>query len=443
MNKISYESVKEVIGRSKGGLCKETEQEGLRTGFEEFDKLTGGFKNGELICLASRPFIGKTSLALSIVINACVKKAKTCIYFSLAESAQSILRRIISMDAMIPYYYLSRNDNLHECQEKSLQEDLQRTIHKLEEKPIYIDEKSLTLELIEAACRDLDSKTKIDFVIIDYLQRIVDYNEGNRTDEEYMLSRLKNLAKTINCPIIVLSQLSRSVEEREDHRPFLSDMRGTVVAEWYFDMIMFIYRDDYYHEETERKGIAEIIVAKNYSGLIGTVELAFIKELTRFEEWIPIENDYESHNKDLTDEQRLLAAFISGEITADDMEINEDEDFCYDEEMQPSDLRVSDIETVIDAQYYQSDIKEITEEGIELSDCRINFKTCARHFWNNHERGVGKSLYVGDRNSLTKPPYMRFIVDGKVIIILFPSRKDFYNTTEKIRAYGYETFDLS
>ena len=236
------------------------------TGFKELDDLTGGFYRGELICIAGRPSMGKTGLVLSILDRACVNGEKNCLYFSLAENVECILMRMTAIaSGEDPYTFRSNNtDNPM----------FKVPMKRIEKAEIYINDRAYTIRGIEKTCKKLSGKTCIDLVVVDYLQLVLEDGHGIAdTDISGIVNRLKQLARKLKCPVVVLSMLGRGVENREDHIPRITDLKEYGGLYCYSDKVIFIYRDDYYNIDTDKRGEAEIIVAKNNLRHIGTVTL--------------------------------------------------------------------------------------------------------------------------------------------------------------------------
>ena len=258
---------------------------GVPTGFVELDQLTSGLQRGDLIILAARPSMGKTSLALNIAQYAGTKGGKTCGVFSLEMSKEQLFIRMLSCEAQI---------DGHKLRTGYLRSDdwgrLTAALGTLGHAKIYIDDTpSIGVLEMRAKCRRLAAEHGLDLLIIDYIQLMQGRGRfDNRTQELGAISRsLKGLAKELNCPIIVLSQLSRAPESRSDHRPQLSDLRESGALEQDADVVLLIFREDVYNKETENENVAEIIIAKQRNGPIDTVKLAFIKERTKFENYDP------------------------------------------------------------------------------------------------------------------------------------------------------------
>lgn len=254
---------------------------GIPTGFTDLDRLLGGLNKSDLIIIASRPAMGKTSLALSLALTAARKHDKRVAIFNLEMSAEQLLMRMISAETRIDSQRL-RAGKIYEGELPIFYE----VVGRLSETRLYIDDTpGMTPRQMRTKCRRLASERGLDMVIIDYLQLMTaDGSKNNRVMEISEISRnLKLLARELDVPLIALAQLSRSVESRQDKRPMLSDLRDSGSIEQDADIVSFIYRDEYYNPDTtERPGIAELIIAKHRNGPTGTVDLYFQEEYATF-----------------------------------------------------------------------------------------------------------------------------------------------------------------
>ncbi|MDW5300253.1 MAG: replicative DNA helicase [Sedimentibacter sp.] len=254
---------------------------GITTGYDDLDRMTSGLQKSDLILLAARPSMGKTALALNIAMNA-VKTGASVALFSLEMSKEQYVQRIISTESMVESTKL-RTGNLDD-------DDWSRLISvmsTISSYKIFIDDTaSVTLFEVMSKCRRLKIEKGLDLIIIDYLQLMTDGGKGgdNRQQEISNISRgLKAMARELNCPVVALSQLSRAPELRNDHRPIMSDLRESGAIEQDADVVMMLYRDEYYNkEESEKKGITDVIITKQRNGPVGTVELAWIGQYTKF-----------------------------------------------------------------------------------------------------------------------------------------------------------------
>jgi replicative DNA helicase len=258
---------------------------GVASGFVDFDKMTSGMQAGDLIVLAARPSMGKTALAINIAEHVALNEGLPVAVFSMEMGASQLAIRIVGSIGRIDQQRL-RTGKLNQEEWPRLTE----AIEKLRNISLHIDETpSLTpMELRANARRLARTCGKLGLIVVDYLQLMsgnTSSNNGdNRATEIGEISRgLKMLAKELQCPVIALSQLNRSVETRTDKRPMMSDLRESGAIEQDADVIMFIYRDDYYNKDSKEPGVAEIIIGKHRNGPTGTVKLAFLKPITRFE----------------------------------------------------------------------------------------------------------------------------------------------------------------
>ena len=281
--------LKEAIGRiemayeAKGGLT------GLPSGFDDLDRLTSGLQPSDLILLAARPSMGKTALTLNLAANVALRKKKSVAFFSLEMSSIQLLMRLISSESGVDSKQIQRGD---------VSADEWAAIigacDNLYNAPLYIDDNSnINVAELRSRARRIQSEHGLDLIIIDYLQLMQGRHTGsndNRQQEVADISRsLKSLARELKVPVIALSQLSRSVENRQIKRPMLSDLRESGSLEQDADIVMFLYREDYYVKDTENQNITELIVAKHRNGPVDTVRLFFDKEITRFRNLAPKE----------------------------------------------------------------------------------------------------------------------------------------------------------
>jgi replicative DNA helicase len=256
---------------------------GISTGFAKLDEMTGGLHGGDLVIIAARPSMGKTALALNIAQHVCMRLNKTVAVFSLEMSRESLLTRMLCATARVDSQRFRAGFLSQEERRK-----LNQALHELVEAPLYIDDTSgLNLMDMHAKLRRLQQEREIGLVIVDYLQLMSSPGrQENRNQEVSALSRgMKLLGKELNVPMMVLSQLSRAVETRQgDHRPQLSDLRESGSIEQDADLVGFIFREEVYHREREDlRGLAELIVAKQRNGPIGTVNLVYLHAQTKFE----------------------------------------------------------------------------------------------------------------------------------------------------------------
>ncbi len=252
---------------------------GVPSGFPELDGKTSGFQKGDMILIAARPSMGKTTFALNLAENAALRTGKSVAIFSLEMSKEQLAYKLLCSEANVDMLKL-RTGNL----EDSDWESIARASGPLASAKIYIDDTAGTTVMeMRSKCRRLKIEHGIDLIIIDYLQLMSGSNTESRQQEVSEISRsIKALAKEMQCPIIALSQLSRAPEQRADHRPMLSDLRESGSIEQDADIVMFLYRDEYYDKETEDKNVAECIIAKQRNGPTGTVKLAWLGQFSKF-----------------------------------------------------------------------------------------------------------------------------------------------------------------
>jgi len=256
------------------------ELNGVPTGFKDLDRMCQGLQPGDLVIVAGRPSMGKTSFGLCIAFHAAAQTQKPVAIFSMEMSKEQLVQRMLCAEAMVDQHKIRTGFIQDEDWVKLTQKA--RDMARL---PIYIDDSGvLTVRQIRAKARRIHAEKGLGLIVIDYLQLMQGGRRSeNRQQEIADISRsLKGLAKELNVPVLALAQLSRSVEQRQDKKPIMSDLRESGSIEQDADVVMFIYRDEYYNPETERIGIADIIVAKQRNGPTGTVELAFLKEFTKF-----------------------------------------------------------------------------------------------------------------------------------------------------------------
>lgn len=254
---------------------------GIATGFIDLDYKTAGMQPSDLILIAARPSMGKTAFVLNIAEYVAFRQNQSVAIFSLEMSKEQLVNRLFSMESKVDSQHL-RTGNLSDDEWEKLIESA-GLIGK--SKLIIDDTPGISISELRSKCRRYKMDGQLDMIIIDYLQLMT--GSGRSTDSRQQeisdISRsLKALARELNVPVLALSQLSRAVEQRPDHRPMLSDLRESGAIEQDADVVMFIYRDDYYNKDTERKNISEIIIAKQRNGPIGTVELVWLPDFTKF-----------------------------------------------------------------------------------------------------------------------------------------------------------------
>ena len=264
----------EQLSQSSGGIT------GLTTGFIDLDNKTSGMQKSDLILVAARPAMGKTAFSLNVVTNAALQGQGSVAFFSLEMSKEQLVQRMLSSESHVELQKIINGELTEDDWPK-----LVSSMGPLSQAGIYIDDTpGVTLRELKAKCRKLKIEKGLDLVMIDYLQLMSgEGREENRQQEISKISRgLKGLAKEMDCPVVALSQLSRAPEMRTDHRPILSDLRESGAIEQDADIVMFLYRDEYYHEDSDKKNIGEVIIAKHRNGPTGTVELVFMGQFTKF-----------------------------------------------------------------------------------------------------------------------------------------------------------------
>ncbi len=277
INQVVVDAIEKIEAASKAGGSIT----GIPTGFNDLDLQTAGMQPSDLILIAARPSMGKTAFVLNLAQHMALRKNVTTAIFSLEMSKVQLVNRMLSLESKVDAQNL-RTGNLEDS-------DWERLIESAEiigsSRLIIDDTPSISISELRSKCRKYKMNNDLGVVIIDYLQLMT---LGGRAAESKQLEvseisrSLKAVARELNVPVIALSQLSRAVEQRPDHRPMLSDLRDSGAIEQDADVVMFLYRDDYYNKESEKKNIAEIIIAKQRNGPIGTVELAWLPQYTKF-----------------------------------------------------------------------------------------------------------------------------------------------------------------
>lgn len=269
----TFDKIEELYENKKGIT-------GLTTGYMDLDKKLSGFQKSDLVLVAARPAMGKSAFALNLAQNAAIKESASIAVFSLEMSKEQLMLRMLASESMV---------SLNKIQHGNLNPDewtkLATAMLPLSQAKIYFDDTAgASVGEIRSKCRRLKIEAGLDLVLIDYLQLMQgDRRTENRQQEISEISRnLKAMAKELDCPVIALSQLSRAPELRADHRPILSDLRESGAIEQDADIVMFLYRDEYYHPDTDRKNITETIIAKHRHGETGTVELLWSGEYQKF-----------------------------------------------------------------------------------------------------------------------------------------------------------------
>jgi replicative DNA helicase len=252
---------------------------GIPSGYMDLDKLLGGFQRTDLIILAARTSVGKTSFALNLAVNAAVKHNATVAIFSLEMSAEQLASRLLSMESGVDSPRI-RSANLNEQETRKLD----AAMNHLARAPIWVDDTpSIPIMELRSKARRLAAEHGLDMIVIDYMQLIASDGGESRVQELAQISRgLKALGRELRVPIIALSQLSRAVEQRTPHIPQLSDLRESGALEQDADVVLFIYRDEKYNPDSDKKGVADIIVAKHRNGPTGQIQLLFLERTTKF-----------------------------------------------------------------------------------------------------------------------------------------------------------------
>ena len=264
----------ELASRNKGSVT------GLATGFIDLDYKTSGFQPSDLILIAARPSMGKTAFVLNIAEYMAFRNDLTVAVFSLEMSKEQLVNRLFSLESRVDAQLL-RNGNLSDTDWANLIEGagiIGRSHLIIDDTP------GISVAELRTKCRKYKLEHNLDIVMIDYLQLMQGSKKTESRQQEISdISRsLKEIARELQVPVVALSQLSRAVEQRPDHRPMLSDLRESGAIEQDADVVMFLYRDDYYNKDTDRKDVAEVIIAKQRNGPIGTVELAWLPRYTKF-----------------------------------------------------------------------------------------------------------------------------------------------------------------
>ncbi len=272
--------VKDALGRIQDAAKQKGAVTGIPTGFTDLDYKTAGFQPSDFILIAARPSMGKTAFVLNVAQHVAFKKNKTVAVFSLEMSKQQLVNRLLSLESSVNSQAI-RTGRLNDMEWM----DLITAAETVSGSGLVIDDTpGITVAELRSKCRKLKMEKNLSMILIDYLQLMTGRGKNESRQQEISdISRsLKALARELDVPVIALSQLSRAVEQRPDHRPVLSDLRESGAIEQDADVVMFIYRDDYYHPDTEKKGIADIIIAKQRNGPIGDVQLLWMPDYTRF-----------------------------------------------------------------------------------------------------------------------------------------------------------------
>jgi len=280
LNGIVMDALNEISARS----MLENSLTGVPSGYDTLDRITGGFQPSDLVLIAARPSMGKTSFALNCAAHMAIRAQKRVAVFSLEMSRIQIVNRFFGFEGLIDSTAI-RSGKLSDKEWEQLTFAADRII----KAPIIIDDTpAITISELRSKCRKLKLDGGLDCIVIDYLQlmRSAERQKENKVQEVTEISKgLKAVAKELDVPVIALSQLSRAAEVRDDHVPRLSDLRESGAIEQDADIVMFLYRDDYYHgDESEKKGIVDIMISKHRNGPLGQVELAWLPQYTKFAE---------------------------------------------------------------------------------------------------------------------------------------------------------------
>ncbi|HCM91840.1 MAG TPA: replicative DNA helicase [Lachnospiraceae bacterium] len=263
-----------LVSKNKGDVT------GIATGFTDLDYKTAGLQPSDLVLIAARPSMGKTAFVLNMAQHICFKDHRCAAIFSLEMSKEQLINRLLSLESKVNSQAI-RTGSMKDGDWESIIEGAE-TIAK--SSLIIDDTPGISIGELRSKCRKYHQENELSIIIIDYLQLMSGNGKTDSRQQEISeISRsLKALARELNVPVVALSQLSRAVEKRDDHRPMLSDLRESGAIEQDADVVMFLYRDDYYNKESDKKGIAEVIIAKQRNGPIGTVELVWLPDYTKF-----------------------------------------------------------------------------------------------------------------------------------------------------------------
>lgn len=275
----------EGLYESKGGLT------GLSTGFKDLDKITTGLQPSDLILVAARPSMGKTAFTLNIASHVAIKENKPVAFFSLEMSKEQLMQRMLCAEGLVESQRLRVGDLDEQDWHKLI-----AAADKFSKAPLYIDDTpGITIMELRSKARRLQQEKGLSLILIDYLQLMQgrsSKSSDNRQQEISEISRsLKSLARELNVPVIALSQLSRSVESRQIKKPMLSDLRESGSLEQDADIVIFLYREDYYNTETENKNITDVIIAKHRNGPVDSIQLFFHKQFTKFADLLRTTDD--------------------------------------------------------------------------------------------------------------------------------------------------------
>lgn len=279
-----YAPIKEVLLENVAMIDKAINSQGqvtgLTTGFKRLDEVTSGLQKSDLVIIAARPAMGKTAFVLNIAQNAAIKGGASVLIFSLEMAKAQLGQRLLSMESRVEMQKLKTG-----AIERNDWDRINMALDSLSKTNIHIDDNSgISILEMKNKCRRLKAEKGLDLIIIDYLQLMQsDGKSDSRQQEISTLSRqLKLLAREMDCPVLVLSQLSRAPEQRQDHRPILSDLRESGSIEQDADIVIFLYRDDYYREDSEKPGVCEVNIAKHRSGPTEVIDLTWVARYTKF-----------------------------------------------------------------------------------------------------------------------------------------------------------------
>ncbi len=260
MKGTGCKTAKELMKKIRPFITGGDEDDIFYTGFKELDEAIDGFRSGELICIAGRHCMGKTGFILSILAKSCVNGNKSCLYFSLEDTARILLMRLAAI--------VSDKDIFALRPEQRNKKDFKIPLRKVGDAGLYINDSAYSIKDIEKTCRKLSDKTRIDLVVLDYLQLV---RPDTRSD---IVNRLKQLARKLQCPVVVLSQLAPKADDSEDDMPMISELKNQGSIDCYADKVLLLYRDDYYNIDSDKKGQAEIMVVKNVSFFLGEITVS-------------------------------------------------------------------------------------------------------------------------------------------------------------------------
>ena len=279
-----YVPIKKVVVNALESISKVAQNRGnvtgIATGFTDLDYKTAGLQPSDLILIAARPSMGKTAFVLNVAQHICFKLNKCAAIFSLEMSKEQLVNRLLALESKVDAQNI-RTGSMSDAEWDSLIEGAGNIA---KSNLIIDDTPGISIGALRSKCRKFKQESGLSVIIIDYLQLMTGngHSESRQNEISEISRSLKALARELHVPVIALSQLSRAVEKRDDHRPMLSDLRESGAIEQDADVVMFLYRDDYYNKESEKKGISEVIIAKQRNGPIGTVELVWLPQYTKF-----------------------------------------------------------------------------------------------------------------------------------------------------------------